>query len=340
MTQSSGPTSNLRSKAASDAALDTFARAHAALRSGLAQIIVSQEPLIDEVLWALLGGGHILIEGVPGLGKTLLVRTLGSLLGGRFSRVQFTPDLMPTDITGSEVLARGADGSVRFDVHQGPVFANVILADEINRATPRTQAGLLEAMEEGTVTIGRATFALPRPFFVVATQNPLDLEGTYPLPEAQLDRFLLQARIESPGEAALVDIFRRHGAGTAALPSAVLEPAGTVQAIAAAAQVPVADAVARYAARLVLATHPQSAARGVAGGLRQGAGPRAMLALLRCGRVRALAAGREHIAFEDVRAAAPAALRHRLRLRYEREAEGDTIEQAIVRLLSEVQADA
>jgi MoxR-like ATPase len=323
-----------------DGALDAFASAYGGVRDGLRATIVGQAQVIEETLWALFAGGHILLEGVPGLGKTLLARALGSLLGGEFARVQFTPDLMPTDITGSEVLARGEGGAVRFEARRGPVFTHVLLADEINRATPRTQSGLLEAMDEGTVTIGDATLPLPRPFFVIATQNPLDLEGTYPLPEAQLDRFLLQSRVESPAEQELVAIYQRHGGLVQPLPPAVLDPARATQAIALGSRVPVADAVQRYAARLVTATNPAGGVGGVAKTLRQGAGPRAMLALLRGARVRAVAAGRAHVAYEDVRALAPAALRHRLRLRYEREAEGDTIEQAISRLLEQVAAGA
>jgi MoxR-like ATPase len=286
----------------------------------LNQVIVGQEAVVEEVLVALVAGGHVLLEGVPGLGKTLLVRTLGHLTGLSFGRVQFTPDLMPGDITGAEVFDRHS-GELRFS--PGPIFTNLLLADEINRATPRTQSALLEAMQEHTVTAGGRTHALPEPFFVMATQNPLEMEGTYPLPEAQLDRFLLKVLVPFPSNAVLARIGEQTTGPAAALPGPVLDP-GTLRAlIEATRHVVVAPHVMEYAVNLVGATHPdRSPLAEVTRYVRFGSSPRGLQSLLLAGKVVALRAGRWNLAFEDLFRVAAPALRHRLILHFEATADG------------------
>jgi MoxR-like ATPase len=292
----------------------------AAIEHALTQVIVGQDAVVAQVLVALIAGGHTLLEGVPGLGKTLLVRTLGQVTGLNFGRVQFTPDLMPGDITGAEVFDR-ASGDLRFSA--GPIFTNLLLADEINRATPRTQSALLEAMQEHTVTAGGRTHALPEPFFVLATQNPLEMEGTYPLPEAQLDRFLLKVLVPFPSD----DVLARIGEQTTGpAPIAVaraIEPTDLSDVLAAARHVVVAPHVMQQAVKLVSATHPdRSPVPEVARYVRFGSSPRGLQALLLSGKVVALRAGRWNLAFEDLYQVAIPALRHRLILHFEATADG------------------
>ena len=292
------------------------ARAHiAAIEQALNQVIVGQNAVIAQVLVALIAGGHTLLEGVPGLGKTLLVRTLGQVTGLGFGRVQFTPDLMPGDITGAEIFDR-ASGDLRFSA--GPIFTNLLLADEINRATPRTQSALLEAMQEHTVTAGGQTHTLPEPFFVLATQNPLEMEGTYPLPEAQLDRFLLKVLVPFPAD----DVLARIGeqtTGPAPMSAArAVEPGELGEVMAAARHVVVAPHVLHQAVKLVSATHPdRSPVPEVGRYVRFGSSPRGLQALLLGGKVVALRAGRWNLAFEDLYQVAIPALRHRLILHFE-----------------------
>jgi MoxR-like ATPase len=297
-------------------------------------VVVGQAAVVEQVLAALVAGGHVLLEGVPGLGKTLLVRTLGQVTGLSFSRVQFTPDLMPGDITGTQVFDRES-GELRFA--PGPLFANLVLADEINRATPRTQSALLEAMQEHTVTAGGHSHALPAPFFVLATQNPLEMEGTYPLPEAQLDRFLFKVLVPFPSDEELARIGERTTGPAVDAPPRVLEPADLVAAIQLVRQVVVAPHVLDYAVRLVGATHPErSAVPEVVRFVRYGASPRGLQALLLAAKVAALRSGRWNVAFGDLEQVALPALRHRLILHFEATAEGVTPDALVARVVGAV----
>jgi MoxR-like ATPase len=308
-----------------------------ALEAALGQAIVGQEAVVDQVLTALLAGGHVLLEGVPGLGKTLLVRSLGQATGLRAGRIQFTPDLMPGDITGSELLDRES-GAMRFA--PGPLFANLLLADEINRATPRTQSALLEAMQEQTVTVGGQAHPLPAPFVVLATQNPLEMEGTYPLPEAQLDRFLFKVIIPFPTNAELAAIGAATTGPPRPLPPRVLAPAEVVDAIGLARAVVVAPHVLDHAVRLVAATHAdRSPVADVRRFVRHGASPRGLQALLLGAKVVALRAGRWNVASVDLARVAPPALRHRLILQYEAAAESVTADRLVEAVLAEVKAE-
>lgn len=301
-------------------------------------VIVGHHEVVGQVLTCMLSGGHALLEGVPGLGKTLLVRTLAETLDLSFSRIQFTPDLMPADITGSNIVVTDQSGAKSFRFQQGPIFANLILADEINRATPKTQSAVLEAMQEQTVSVARKTHKLPQPFFLLATQNPLEMEGTYPLPEAQLDRFMFKVNILFSDAAELVTILDRttgeqtpHAAGTADA-ERIRRMQSTVR------QVPVASHVKEYAARLVLATHPESehATEIVGKYVRYGSSPRGAQAMILAGKVRALLDDRANVAFSDVRAAAAAAMRHRLILSFEGQADGIEPDEIIADVLKNV----
>jgi MoxR-like ATPase len=318
---------------------EEFAVAAAQVETELRKLIVGQDEVVRDTIVALLANGHVLLEGVPGLGKTSLVRALGDVLELGFSRIQFTPDLMPADITGTTLIQED-EGGRRFHFQPGPVFANLVLADEVNRATPKVQSALLEAMQERTVTAGGATRPLPSPFFVLATQNPIELEGTYPLPEAQLDRFLFKLAVPYPSDTELAEIARRTTGSDAPALSPVVD-GGKVLAMAALVRsVPLADHVLDYAVRLVSATQPErSPLPEVAGLVRFGASPRAVQALALTGKVRALLAGRFNVAFEDVRAGARPVLRHRLLLTFEAEADGVTSDRLIDRLLETVVPD-
>jgi len=300
-----------------------------ALETELARLIVGQKELVRDTVISLIAGGHMLLEGVPGLGKTVLVRSLGQALTLSFARIQFTPDLMPADIVGTNVI-REEKGRREFQYQAGPLFANLVLADEINRATPKTQSALLEAMQERTVTVGTETRALPTPFFVLATQNPIELEGTYPLPEAQLDRFFFKALVKFPSEEELLEIARRTTGN--ALPQ--LKPVADANAILAAQQVarevPIAEHVLAYAGKLIAATHPdRTEVDNVKRYVRFGASPRGLQTLVLAGKVRALLDGRYNVAFDDVVAVARPALRHRIFLQFEAEADEVTSDQLI-----------
>jgi MoxR-like ATPase len=295
-----------------------FRDAAAAIEAEVARVIVGQENVVRHVLVSILAGGHTLLEGVPGLGKTMLIRTLGQALSLAFSRIQFTPDLMPADITGTDIMEETPEGQRVFRFQPGPVFANLVLADEINRATPKTQSALLEAMQEKTVTVANETYLLPAPFFVLATQNPLEMEGTYPLPEAQLDRFLFKVNVLFPSAAELTEIVARTtgGATPAARPVAGGDQIIAMQQLA--RQVPIASHVADYVSRLVINSHPaQTSVVLVRNYMRYGASPRAAQALVLAAKIWALLDGRYNVSFDDVRAVAAASLRHRLILNFE-----------------------
>ncbi|HEV7679472.1 MAG TPA: MoxR family ATPase [Candidatus Dormibacteraeota bacterium] len=316
-----------------------FAGVAARIEEQVRRVIVGQGDLVRGVLSAILAGGHVLIQGVPGLGKTVLVRALGDALDLRVNRVQFTPDLMPTDIVGTTVIQEH-DGRRDFVFHDGPVFTNLLLADEINRATPKTQSALLEAMQERQVTAGGATRPLPVPFFVLATQNPIELEGTYPLPEAQLDRFLVQLLVEFPSDDELALILRRTTGAPGEEPEPVARAGDLLAMQSLARQVPVADHVLDYAVRLVAATHPErSGVDDVRRQVRFGASPRGAQAMVAMAKVRALLDGRPNVAFDDVAAQVLPALRHRVLLRYEAEAEGVDADALLQRIVDGVPRD-
>jgi MoxR-like ATPase len=317
------PPVDVEDAAAVEAAAAEFRIAWEQAIGALAQVIVGQREVLEQVLLGLFAGGHVLLEGVPGLGKTLLVRTLAQAFALDFRRIQFTPDLMPADVTGTTVLAE-EEGTRVFRFQPGPIFGQAVLADEVNRGTPKTQSALLEAMAEGHVTAGGERHALPRPFFVLATQNPIEMEGTYPLPEAQLDRFLFKIQVDPPSEDDLVEILARTTGATTAEPGTALDAAGVLRWQQFARQVPVAEPVARACARLIHSSHPGSddAPDLVRRFVRFGASPRGAQAVLLAAKVRALTQGRLNVAFEDVRACALPALRHRVLTNFEADAEG------------------
>ncbi|HEX9987565.1 MAG TPA: MoxR family ATPase [Chloroflexia bacterium] len=311
----------------------------AALEQELSGVIVGQRSVVRGVLTALLAGGHVLLEGVPGLGKTLLVRTLAECVDLTYGRIQFTPDLMPSDIVGTDVIKEIDEGR-SFTFQQGPIFANLILADEINRATPRTQSAMLEAMQERVVTVGRETHKLPQPFFVLATQNPIDLQGTYPLPEAQLDRFFFKLTVTYPAHDELKEIARRTTGNQASKPRVVMTGATLQKLQELVRDVPVAEPVLDYAARLVMATHPEGqegtpAARRF---VRYGASPRAIQALVLAGKVNAILSNRYNISFDDLRRVSLPALRHRLVLNVEAQLQNVNADQILTQILEEVKA--
>ena len=322
--------------------IQTFHQAHSALRAELGKVIVGQDAVVEGTLIALFAGGHVLLEGVPGLGKTLLVRTLGEVLDLSFSRIQFTPDLMPADILGTNIVMEIAGGRREFQFQRGPIFAQLVLADEINRATPKTQSALLEAMQEHQVTAGGELRKLVEPFFVMATQNPIDQEGTYPLPEAQLDRFFFKILVGYPSAEELTEVLSRTTTGVRAGVERVLTHEALLELMKLVREVPVASHVKDYAVRLVLATHPktETAAPIASQYLRFGSSPRGGQTLLLAGKVRALTEGRFNVSFDDIEAVAAAALRHRLILNFEAEAEGITTDHIIGQILRDVPRDA
>jgi MoxR-like ATPase len=298
---------------------EDYRNAALAVENEVRKMIVGQDNLIREVIICLLAEGHAVIEGVPGLGKTMLLRTLASALDLEFSRIQFTPDLMPADIVGTQVFKEDESGRRHFEFSEGPLFANLTLADEVNRATPKTQSALLEAMQERAATVAGETRPMPRPFFVMATQNPIEMEGTYPLPEAQLDRFLLKILVEPPEPADLVSILDRTTTGYEPDVKPVLDAASLRQMIALTREVPLADHLARYVATLVTATHPErpEAPDLVKRYVRFGSSPRGAQSLVLGAKVSALLDGRLNVAEEDIRIVARPALRHRVILSYE-----------------------
>jgi MoxR-like ATPase len=322
--------------------IQTFRQAHAALRAELGKVIVGQDAVVEGTLIALFAGGHVLLEGVPGLGKTLLVRTLGEVLDLSFSRIQFTPDLMPADILGTNIVMEVPGGRREFQFQRGPIFAHLVLADEINRATPKTQSALLEAMQEHQVTAGGELRKLVEPFFVMATQNPIDQEGTYPLPEAQLDRFFFKILVGYPTAEELTEVLSRTTVGARAGVERVLSREALLELMKLVREVPVASHVKDYAVRLVMASHPKTdTASPIASQyLRFGSSPRGGQTLLLAGKVRALTDGRFNVSYDDIEAVAASAMRHRLILNFEAEAEGITTDHIIAQILRDVPRDA
>jgi len=318
---------------------EEFTKTAASIEHELGKIIVGQTDLLRSTLTALLAGGHVLLEGVPGLGKTALVRTIGQVLALQFSRIQFTPDLMPADIVGTNIIEEGEHGR-HFSFQAGPIFGNVILADEINRATPKTQSALLEAMQEGSVTVGTATRPLPKPFFVLATQNPIELEGTYPLPEAQLDRFLFKVLVPFPTSEELTQIALRTTGTVVATVDTIANAGAMLAMMELIREVPIAPHVLDYAVRLVSSTHPDRTENPeVKKYVRFGASPRGVQALVLAGKVRALFEGRANVAFDDLKSVALPALRHRVLCNFEADAAGVTSDMLLTDLMETVKPE-
>ena len=322
--------------------IDKFREVYNALKEEISKVIVGQEAIVEGTLNALFANGHVLLEGVPGLGKTLLVRTLSQVLDLSFNRIQFTPDLMPADILGTNMVHETDDGRRAFEFQHGPIFSHLVLADEINRATPKTQSAMLEAMQERSVTIGGKIRKLDLPFFVLATQNPIDQEGTYPLPEAQLDRFFYKLLVGYPSADELSEVVTRTTEGGSVDVKLVVDGTSLIELQQLVQQVPVASHVKDYAVRLVLATHPNSeTALDITNQfLRFGSSPRGAQTLLLGAKVRALTEGRFNVSFDDIAAFALPALRHRLIVNFEAEAEGVTSDFVLDKILAEVPRDA
>ncbi|MBM4422535.1 MAG: MoxR family ATPase [Chloroflexi bacterium] len=318
--------------------IQEFRSTASAIEAEVGKVIVGQQEVVRHVLICVLTGNHALLEGVPGLGKTMLIRTLSNVLDLKFSRIQFTPDLMPADIVGTDIIEESADGKRAFRFQPGPIFSNLVLADEINRATPKTQSALLEAMQEKSVTVAKKTYRLDEPFFVLATQNPLEMEGTYPLPEAQLDRFMFKVWVKFPSPHELVDILGRTTGKEMPVASQVADAATIIRMGQMARQTPVASHVTDYVARLVVATHPDhpSASPMVKQFVRYGSSPRGAQAIILGAKVASIMSGRYNVAFEDIEIVAPAALRHRMILNFEGQAEGVAPDDIVAELLKTV----
>ncbi|MBK6577836.1 MAG: MoxR family ATPase [Sandaracinaceae bacterium] len=318
--------------------VQSFGRDVKRVKEEIGKMIVGQDDIVDGVLTCLLAGGQALLEGVPGLGKTMLVRTLAESMRLDFSRIQFTPDLMPADILGTTVLSEDAHGKQKLEFRKGPIFSNIVLADEVNRATPKTQSALLEVMQEHSVTIGGKTYPMDQPYFVLATQNPLEMEGTYPLPEAQLDRFLFKLQVEFPSREELHAILDRTTGADTPVVKPVLDKETILQMRKVVRDVAVARHVQDYAIRVLEATHPgrPGAPDSVTRFVRFGGSPRGVQATLLAAKIKALFDGRFSASIDDVRWAAKPALRHRMILNFEGEAEGVRTDQVLDDILKSV----
>jgi MoxR-like ATPase len=322
--------------------LDRFRADFEALRREIGKVIVGNDDIVEGTLTALVAGGHVLLEGVPGLGKTLLVRTLSDALHLKFQRIQFTPDLMPADLIGTNVVLETPEGRKKFEFQQGPVFASVLLADEINRATPKTQSALLEAMQEHSVTIAGHTHRLPEPFFVMATQNPLEMEGTYPLPEAQLDRFFCKLLVKFPSSSEIETILDRTTETSSPKAEPVLTGERILEMSRLAREIPLADEIRRYGIAIVLATHPDNALAAPMSKrfVRYGSSPRGAQSLILGAKIRAILDHRYHVSREDLQAVAKPVLRHRLILNFEGQAEGISADAVVEDILKSVNSQS
>ena len=321
---------------------EQMSKALLTVKEEIRKFIVGQEEAVEFTLYAILADGHVLLEGLPGLGKTMLVRTIASVLDLSFSRIQFTPDLMPADITGTSMIERMENGKQQFTFQKGPVFSQIVLADEINRATPKTQSALLEAMGEKTVTVLGDTKPMERPFFVLATQNPIEMEGTYPLPEAQLDRFLCKVLLPYPSKKDLLMIMERTTGAVSARLSKVMDDEQLLEAQQMVKEVMMAEDLLAYAVDIVMATNPfnEDALDEVKQFVQYGSGPRGVQSIIKLAKARALINGRFHVSVADIKAVAKPALRHRILLNYEGEAAEKTTDDVVDLLLSKVQQGA
>lgn len=307
------------------------------VRAEIGNFIVGQKEAVEFSIYCVLADGHALLEGLPGLGKTMLIRTVSEVLDLSFSRIQFTPDLMPSDITGTSMIERLENGKQQFTFQKGPIFSQMVLADEINRATPKTQSALLEAMGEKTVTVLGETKQMDRPFFVLATQNPIEMEGTYPLPEAQMDRFLCKILVSYPSKEELMEITKRTTGGQTIELNKIMNAEEIVHAQQMVKEVLIADDMLEYAVDIIAATHPESAViPEIAKYVQYGSGPRGLQSLIKLAKARALVAGRYHVSIADIKSVAKPVLRHRLLLNYEGEAEGKTADELVDLLLQTI----
>jgi MoxR-like ATPase len=308
------------------------------VKTQLRRDLVGQDEVVDNVVIAIIAGGNVLLEGVPGVGKTRLVRSLGKTLNLPFSRIQFTPDLMPSDVTGTEIMRKDEQGTMQSEFRRGPIFANLVLADEINRATPKTQSAMLEVMQEHKVTVAGNTYKLEEPFFVLATENPIEQDGTYPLPEAQMDRFMFKLIMKFPSDKELMDIVKMTQITMAENAEAAMDGRDILEMRELASQVPVMDEVLDYAVRLVSGTHPEieGASDTAKKYIKYGASPRAAQALITCAKVRALMNGNFNVSYADVEALALPVLRHRIKINYTAINDKLTVDGVIAKLIGEI----
>ncbi len=318
--------------------LDNMAEAFKKVEHEISRHMIGQKSLIRQMIIAIIAGGNVLLEGVPGLGKTRLVKTIGQVLDLDFSRIQFTPDLMPADVVGTNIISRASEKEGMFKFQPGPVFSNIVLADEINRATPKTQSALLEAMQEHTVTVGSSTYNLPEPYFVLATQNPIEMEGTYPLPEAQMDRFMLKLNVIFPTIKEMKEIVNLTTKNKEEALEKIANGSQIIEMRRISREVPIADPVLEYAIKLIMATHPDNefSTETVKKYVRYGSSPRGAQALINGSRVMAVLEGRYNVAYDDINAMAYPALRHRIFINFEGTSKGLTSDDAIEAIIKEL----